>query len=127
MKKKPVSRSRPVAKKRRPAKRPKSRGTVIRAADQWTLRLYIAGQTPRSLAAFANLKRLCEEHLAGRYEIEVVDLLQQPELGAPDQIVALPTLIRRMPEPVRRVIGSLSDLERVRLGIDLFPRQNLAS
>lgn len=123
MKKKTTSakKSRPTAKAtRRPAK-------IIRLADQWTLRLYVAGQTPRSLSAFANLKKMCEEHLPGRYRIEVIDLLQQPALGAKDQIVALPTLIRRLPEPVRRVLGDLSNMDRVRLAIELFGPKPLAS
>lgn len=115
MKKKPAASKRPRAK----TKAATVRGNVIRAADQWTLRLYIAGQTPRSLAALANLKRLCEQHLAGRYQIEVVDLLKAPQLGARDQIVALPTLVRKLPEPIKRVIGDLSDSKRVTMGIDL--------
>lgn len=89
--------------------------------DQWNLRLYVAGQTPRSLTAFANLKRLCEEHLAGRYHIEVIDLLKAPQLAQGDQIVALPTLVRKLPEPIKRVIGDLSNLERVMVGMDLRP------
>lgn len=88
--------------------------------EVWTLRLYIAGQTPRSLTAFANLKRLCEEHLSGRYQIELIDLTKQPELGQRDQIVALPTLVRKLPEPVKRLIGDLSNFDRVRMGIDLI-------
>jgi len=94
--------------------------------NTWTLRLYVAGQTPRSLTAFANLKKLCEQHLAGRYCIEVVDLVQQPELGRVDEIVALPTLVRKLPEPVKRLIGDLSNFDRVRLGIDLI-EHSLAS
>jgi circadian clock protein KaiB len=86
------------------------------------LRLYVAGQTPKSLAAIANLKRLCEEHLAGRYTIEVVDLQVTPQLAAGDQIVAVPTLIRRLPPPLRRVIGDLSNAERVLVGLDMIPR-----
>jgi len=86
------------------------------------LRLYVAGQTPKSLAAIANLKRLCEEHLAGRYTIEVVDLQVTPQLAAGDQIVAVPTLIRRLPPPLRRVIGDLSNAERVLVGLDMRPR-----
>jgi len=85
------------------------------------LRLYIAGQTPRSIAAFANLKRICEEHLAGRYRIEVIDLVQNPQLAAGDQILAVPTLVRRLPEPVRRIIGDLSNAERVLVGLDVRP------
>ncbi|OGT01472.1 MAG: circadian clock protein KaiB [Gallionellales bacterium RIFCSPLOWO2_12_FULL_59_22] len=87
------------------------------------LRLYVAGQTPRSLAAFANLKKICEEHLAGRYEIEVVDLLVNPHLAAGDQILAIPTLVRKLPEPVRKIIGDLSNTERVLIGLDLLPRE----
>jgi circadian clock protein KaiB len=89
------------------------------AASEWVLRLYVAGQTPKSLAAFANLKKLCEEHLANRYTIEVIDLSKQPQLAQNDQIVALPTLIRRLPEPIKRIIGDLSNLERVMVGMDL--------
>ncbi|WP_345778278.1 circadian clock KaiB family protein [Prosthecobacter fusiformis] len=85
----------------------------------WNLRLYVAGQTPRSLTAFSNLKRLCEEHLAGRYDIEVVDLMKNPHLAQSDQIVALPTLVRKLPEPIKRVIGDLSNVEKVMVGIDL--------
>jgi circadian clock protein KaiB len=91
--------------------------------DKWNLRLYTAGQTPKSLAAFANLKRLCEEHLAGRYSIEIVDLLVNPRLASEDQIVAIPTLVRKLPEPLRRVIGDLSDEERTLVGLQLRPRK----
>jgi circadian clock protein KaiB len=86
-----------------------------------TLRLYIAGQTPRSTAAFANLKRICEAHLAGRYRIEVIDLIQSPQLAQGDQILAVPTLVRRLPEPIRRIIGDLSNTERVLVGLDIRP------
>ncbi len=89
----------------------------------WELRLYVAGQTPRSLQAFANLKRICETHLAGRYDIEVVDLLKNPKLARGDQILAIPTLVRKLPEPVRKIIGDLSNTERVLVGLDLRPRQ----
>jgi circadian clock protein KaiB len=88
----------------------------------WNLRLYVAGQTPRSLAALTNLKRLCEARLAGRYSIEIVDLLDQPERARADQILAIPTLIRRLPEPMRKIIGDLSNTERVLVGLDLEPR-----
>ena len=88
----------------------------------WELRLYVAGQTAKSLQAFANLKRICEEHLASRYQIEVVDLLTSPELAQGDQILALPTLVRKLPEPVRKIIGDLSNTERVLVGLDLRPR-----
>ena len=85
------------------------------------LRLYIAGQTPRSVAAFANLKRICEQHLAGRYRIEIIDLIQNPQLAAGDQILAGPTLVRRLPEPVRKIIGDLSNTDRVLVGLDVRP------
>ena len=88
----------------------------------WNLRLYVAGQTPKSLQAFANLKRICEEHMAGRYRLEVVDLVKDPQLAKGDQILALPTLVRRLPEPVRKIIGDLSDTERVLVGLDLRAR-----
>jgi circadian clock protein KaiB len=87
--------------------------------EKWDLRLYIAGQTPRSLAAFANLKRLCDEHLAGRYSIEVIDLLKHPQLAAGDQIVAIPTLVRKLPQPIRKIIGDLRDTERVVVALQL--------
>lgn len=92
-------------------------------AEIWRLRLYVAGQTPKSLAAFANLKRLCETHLKGRYEIEVVDLLINPQLAKGDQILALPTLVRKLPLPVRKIIGDLSNTERVLIGLDLQPKE----
>ena len=92
-------------------------------AEVWELRLYIAGQTPRSVAAFANLKKLCEEHLPGRYKIEVIDLMQHPQLAAGDQIVAIPTLVRRLPEPLRRIVGDLSNAERALVGLQLRPAQ----
>lgn len=85
----------------------------------YNLRLYVAGQTPKSLAAITNLKRICEEHLAGNYTIEVVDLLVTPQLAAGDQIVALPTLVRHLPPPLKRIIGNLSDTERVLVGLDI--------
>ena len=88
---------------------------------RWELKLYVAGQTPRSLQAFANLKRICEEHLAGEYHIEVVDLVKNPQLAKGDQIPALPTLVRKLPEPVRKIIGDLSNTERVLVGLDLRP------
>ena len=89
--------------------------------DEWILRLYVAGQTPKSLAAFSNLKRICEEHLQGRYKIEVIDLSKSPHLALHDQIVALPTLVRKLPEPIKRVIGDLSNMERVLVGMELQP------
>jgi circadian clock protein KaiB len=92
-----------------------------RPKAEWQLRLYVAGQTARSAAALANLKRLCETHLAGRYDIEVVDLLVNPKLAAGDQILAVPTLVRRLPEPMKKIIGDLSDVERVLVGLDMHP------
>jgi circadian clock protein KaiB len=92
-------------------------------AEVFLLRLYVAGQTPKSLIAFANLKNICEEHLAGRYQIEVIDLLEKPQLAQGDQILAIPTLVRKLPEPVRKIIGDLSDTERVLIGLDLRPRK----
>ena len=88
---------------------------------EWQLRLYVAGQTAKSIAAFDNLKRVCEEHLPGRYSIEVVDLLVNPRLAAGDQILAVPTLVRKFPEPIRKIIGDLSNEERVLVGLDVQP------
>ena len=87
--------------------------------DVWQLRLYVAGQSPKSIAAFANLKKICEEHLPGRYTIEVVDLLVNPQLAAGDQIVAIPTLVRKLPEPLRKIVGDLSNTERTLVGLQL--------
>lgn len=89
---------------------------------QYQLRLYIAGQTPRSLSAFTNLKKICEQHLKGRYQLEIIDLLQNPLLARGDQILAIPTLVRKLPEPVKKIIGDLSNKERVLVGLDLRPR-----
>lgn len=91
------------------------------ASAQWMLRLYVAGNTPNSVAAFANLKDICEVHLGGKYQIEVVDLLRQPQLAAGDQIIAVPTLVRKLPRPVKKIIGDLSNTERVLVGLDLRP------
>jgi circadian clock protein KaiB len=85
----------------------------------YELRLYVAGQTPKSIAAFANLKKICDEHLAGQYKIEVIDLLKQPQLASGDQIIAIPTLVRKLPSPIRKIIGDLSDTERVLVGLNL--------
>ncbi|HEY4028951.1 MAG TPA: circadian clock protein KaiB [Caulobacteraceae bacterium] len=85
----------------------------------YNLRLYVAGQTPKSLAAISNLKEICEEHLSGMYTIEVIDLLVKPQLAAGDQILAVPTLVRRLPPPIKRIIGNLSDTERVLVGLDI--------
>ena len=91
------------------------------ATQDYNLRLYVAGQTPKSIAAIANLKRLCEQHLPGRYNIDVVDLMQDPTLAQRDQIVAIPTLIRQLAEPIRRIIGDLSNSDRVLIGLDIEP------
>src|SRR5215212_732953 len=103
-----------ASKTKEPRKRP---AAPEEKSERWNLRLYVAGQTPRSLTAFANLKRLCEQHLAGRYHIELVDLVKQPQLAQGDQIIAIPTLVRKLPEPIRRVVGDLSNIERVLVGM----------
>jgi circadian clock protein KaiB len=103
---------------RQPRKRRKSKAT----AEFFDLRLYIAGQTARSLAALANLQRICDEHLEGRYRLEVIDLVERPQLARGDQIFALPTLVRKLPEPIRRLVGDLSDTERALVGLDLRAR-----
>jgi circadian clock protein KaiB len=102
-------------------KAPKKSKTV-KVEDRWRLRLYVAGQTPKAITAFANLKRICEEHLEGKYEIEVIDLLVNPQLAMGDQILALPTLVRKLPEPIVKIIGDLSNTERVLVGLDIKPR-----
>jgi len=89
---------------------------------RWNLRLYVAGQTPRSLTAFKNLKEICEEYLKGKYYIEVIDLMENPTLARGDQILAVPTLVRKLPHPIRKIIGDLSDTERVLVGLDIQPR-----
>ncbi len=90
---------------------------------RWELRLYVAGQTPNSINAFANLKKICEEHLAGEYSIEVIDLLENPKLARGDQILAVPTLVRRLPPPVKKIIGDLSNTEKVLVGLDMIPEK----
>src|ERR1700682_4090726 len=92
------------------------------SSEKWMLRLYTAGQSPKSVAALDNLKHLCEEHLAGRYQIEVVDLLKNPRLAKDDQIVAIPTLVRQLPPPLRKIIGDLSDTDRALVGLQLRQR-----
>jgi circadian clock protein KaiB len=94
--------------------------TAAQAA--YSLRLYVAGQTPKSILAFRNLKQICEEHLQGRYELEIIDLLTSPQLASGDQILAVPTLVRRLPEPIKKIIGDLSNTERVLVGLDLRVR-----
>ena len=90
--------------------------------EGYLLRLYVAGQTPKSVLAFTNLKQICEEHLQGRYEIEIIDLMEHPQLARGDQILAVPTLVRRLPEPIKKIIGDLSNTERVLVGLDLQER-----
>jgi circadian clock protein KaiB len=89
---------------------------------RWNLRLYVAGQTPKSIIALANLKRICDEHMDGQYEIEVIDLMENPQLARRDQIVAIPTLVRELPSPLKRIIGDLSNTQRVLVGLDVTPR-----
>ena len=103
-------------------KNAQNRMSVKSTGDEWVLRLYVAGQTPKSINAFKNLKAICEEKLDGKYEIEVIDLLVNPQLAGDDQIFATPTLVRKLPIPVRKIIGDLSDTERVLVGLDLFQR-----
>lgn len=93
------------------------------ASDEWILRLYVAGQTPKSVNAFNNLKKICEEQLKGKYHIEVIDLIVNPQLSRDDQILAVPTLVRKLPVPVRKIIGDLSDTERVLVGLDIKPQK----
>ncbi|TGE12601.1 circadian clock protein KaiB [Hymenobacter elongatus] len=96
--------------------------TLYNADDEsWELRLYIAGQTPKSVTALANLKKYCEQYLKGRYALEVIDLLKDPQLAEGDQILAIPTLVRKLPEPIRKIIGDLSNVERVLVGLDIRP------
>ena len=90
--------------------------------EKWELRLYTAGQTPKSVAALANLKRVCEEHLAGQYTIEVIDLMKNPRLAKEHEIIAIPTLVRKIPAPLRKIIGDLSNTERALVGLQLRPR-----
>jgi circadian clock protein KaiB len=92
------------------------------SGEFWELRLYVAGQTPKSISALANLKKMCEEHMAGKYRIEVIDLVKNPQLARSDQILAIPTLVRRLPEPMRRIIGDLSNKERVLVGLNVQVR-----
>lgn len=98
--------------------------TTAADSDIWDLRLYVAGKTAKSVAAYENLTRLCEEHLSGKYRIEVVDLLVHPQLAKGDQIVAIPTLVRKLPEPIRKVIGDLSNVERTLVGLQLRPAKH---
>jgi circadian clock protein KaiB len=102
-------------------------GRVSKQNKQWELRLYVAGQTPKCLAAFANLKKVCEEHIKNDYHIEIVDLLHHPQLAKGDQILAIPTLVCKLPEPVRRIIGDLSNTQRVLVGLNLRPNRGVST
>jgi len=110
-------RSRPAKTTTKKAKTKKRRAPE----ELWDLRLYVAGQTPKSLAAFENLKRICEEHLAGKYKIKIIDLMKNPQLARGDQILAIPTLVRKLPTPIKKIIGDLSNTERVVVGLDVRP------
>ncbi len=101
----------------------KKPGKAAAPEMEWELRLYVAGETPKSVAAFNNLKKICQEHLEGRFRIEVVDLLKNPQLAKGDQILAVPTLVRKLPEPVKKIIGDLANTERVLVGLDLRSRE----
>jgi circadian clock protein KaiB len=111
---------------KKPKRAPASNGQGLQdgreEANRWNLRLYVAGQTPRSLTAFKNLKGICEEYLKGQYHIEVIDLMENPTLARGDQILAIPTLVRKLPQPIRKIIGDLSNTERVLVGLDIQPR-----
>ncbi len=111
-----------MRKKVSPPKSMKDYAEEAKPAVKWDLRLYVAGQTPKCVAAFNNLKKLCEQHLAGQYRIEVVDLLENAQLAKGDQILAIPTLVRKLPEPIKKIIGDLSNTERVLVGLDLRSR-----
>ena len=97
----------------------RNNGITEMDSEVWELRLFVAGQTQKSLTAFANLTRICQEHLAGRYVIEIVDLLEHPEMAKGEQIVAIPTLVRKLPEPIRKIVGDLSNTEKTLLGLQL--------
>ena len=111
----------PAKKSRRPSN---GQPPEMDGDARWNLRLYVAGQTPRSLTAFKNLKEICEEYLKGQYHIEVIDLMENPTLARGDQILAIPTLVRKLPQPIRKIIGDLSNAERVLVGLDIQPRSN---
>lgn len=113
--KQPAKKKRPTA----PNGRAKPRRATAIEAESWNLRLYVAGQTPRSIAALANLKKICEEHLPGRYTIEIIDLMKSPQLARDHQILAVPTLVRELPAPLKKIIGDLSNTERALVGLDL--------
>lgn len=109
------------AKIKRASPKPRRRTKRVDPDEYYDLRLYVAGQTPKSMAAFANLKQICEVHLAGKYRIEVIDLMKKPQRARDDEIIAIPTLVRRLPEPIRKIIGDLGDRERTLVGLELSP------
>ncbi len=112
----------PLTKKKRQKSTNGRSQVVSEESNRWNLRLYVAGQTPRSVTAFRNLKDICEEYLKGQYHIEVIDLMENPTLARGDQILAVPTLVRKLPQPIRKIIGDLSNTERVLVGLDIQPR-----
>ena len=99
---------------------------ITKSSEVWMLRLYVAGQTQKSMVAFANLQKICDEYLKGKYQIEVIDLTKNPQLAKGDQILAIPTLVRKLPPPIRKIIGDLSNTERILVGLDIRPRNNLS-
>ena len=111
----------PMKKSRRKPSNGRAPQSASDDANRWNLRLYVAGQTPRSVTAFKNLKEICEEYLKGQYHIEVIDLMENPTLARGDQILAVPTLVRKLPQPIRKIIGDLSNTERVLVGLDIQP------
>ncbi len=112
-------------KGKRTAPKTRRQDTTVDPDEYYDLRLYVAGQTPKSITAFANLKQLCETHLAGKYRIEVIDLMAKPQRAREDEIIAIPTLVRRLPEPVRKIIGDLCDTQRTLVGLDLAERRKI--
>jgi circadian clock protein KaiB len=104
-----------------PEKKTEKEKPVETVTELWVLRLYVAGQSPKAIKAFGNLKKICEEQLGDNYSIEVIDLLQNPQLSKEDQVLAIPTLVKKLPTPVKKIIGDLSDTDKVLVGLDLFP------
>ncbi len=121
MRKKVIAAKKPVRRAAIAAKRKKPVQSASPSSGIWAMRLYVAGQSPRSSAAIANLRRICDEYLPGRYEVEVIDLLRNPELAKTDQIIAIPTLVKKLPVPVRHIIGDLSETARVLVNLELKP------
>ncbi len=111
-----------MKKTKRAIRKTRAKAAPAERSALYDLRLYVAGQSPKSLAAFANLKELCELHLAGKYRIEVIDLIKKPQLARDDQIIAIPTLVRRLPQPIRKIIGDLCDTRQALMGLELFEK-----